>query len=219
MIAAFLVPALLVAGVLPAGAPDQSSREIVEASDIAVGLRVLADKVGGVSTILTDVVVDEEFMEQNGTDWRDALDLVLDSANDILKDVDVRVESVSISTWKSNDEQTHMSQILDGVLLSTQRGSGRLMLAITCQDSVRFDGIARESVSAVVIRHVHDNWQRNGSLMAHEIAHLLGAVHHPETETCESDGCLMEPAGYANATEWCDEHREAIGAYLAEAAT
>ena len=165
-----------------------------------------------------DVAVDEEFIERNGTEWRDVLDLALGSANSVLKEVGVRIEMVSVSTWESDDDQAHMSRILDGVLAVTPRGTGRLLLAVTCQDSDRFDGIARDSEAAVVVRYNHDNWRYTGSLIAHEIAHLLGAAHHPEDEECESDGCVMEPAGYADVTEWCDDHREDIRAYLARAA-
>lgn len=217
----FVVPlalALLTAGTLPARAPDHVSGDIVEASDDPAVLRVDKGRYNGLATVFADVAVDEEFIERHGSDWLDALDLALDSANSVLKEVGVRVEMVSLSTWESNDKQAHMSRILDGVLAVTRRGPGRLLLAITCQDSVRFDGIARASNAAVVIRYNHDGWQRTGSLIAHEVAHLLGADHHREDEECESDGCVMEPAGYAHATEWCDEHREVIRAYLAAAA-
>lgn len=218
LFAVLFVMSLLAAGTLPARAPFLPAGDIVEAADAPATLRVETGREGELATVFADVVVDEEFIERNGTDWRDAVDLALASANDLLEQVGVHVEMASLSTWRSNDQQSHMSRILDEVLAATQRGSGRLLLAITCQDSVRFDGMARDSMAAVVTRHVHDDWQRNGSLIAHEIAHLLGAEHHPADEECESDGCLMDPAGYAHATEWCDDHREVIGAFLAAAA-
>ena len=214
-----LVLALLVAGALPARAPDRISWEIVETGELPSDLRVYADETNGIASILADVMVDEEFIAQNGTDWRDALDLALDAANGILEEVGVRLVTASVTTWESNDDQTHMARILDEVLVGAHRGSGRMILVVTCQDSVRFDGISRSSVSAAATRHVHENWERNGSLIAHEVGHLLGANHHPANEECESDGCLMEKAGYAHATEWCDDHEEIIRAYLAEAAT
>jgi len=218
LLAILLVPALFTAGALPARAPGHVANDIVEAGGVPAALNIGMDRVDGLATIFADVAVDEEFIERNGTEWRDVLDLALGSANSVLKEVGVRIEMVSVSAWESDDEQTHMSRILDGVLAVTPRGTGRLLLAVTCQDSDRFDGIARDSEAAVVVRYNHDNWRYTGSLIAHEIAHLLGAAHHPEDEECESDGCVMEPAGYADVTEWCDDHREDIRAYLARAA-
>ncbi|MDA1257720.1 MAG: M12 family metallo-peptidase [Chloroflexi bacterium] len=217
LVSFFVVTALVAVGTLSVRAPANFTQDIVENSGRPAALQVDMGRAEGLATLFADVAVDEEFVERHGTEWRNTLDLALDSANEVLKKVGVRVEMVSLSTWESNDDQTHMSRILDGVLATTQRGSGRLLLAVTCQDSVRFDGMARDSAAAVVARYIHDDWQRNGSLIAHEIAHLLGAEHHPTDEECESDGCLMEPAGYAHAAEWCDDHIEAIGAFLAAA--
>ncbi|MBT3942257.1 MAG: hypothetical protein HOF43_06050 [Chloroflexi bacterium] len=210
--------ALLVAGVSTARAPGPIDFDIVETSDNPSVFQIDLNVPDGVAVVFADVLVDEEFTDRHGSDWRDALDLMIGSANDVLSEVGVQVQVDSISTWHSDDDQAHISRILDGALDEAQRGSDRILLAVTCQDSIRLDGVSRTSRSAVIVRYNHDDWQRNGSLIAHEMGHLLGADHHGADEKCESDGCLMEPSGYANATEWCDDHRDAIGAFVAEIA-
>ncbi len=218
VLAALVVLALFAAGTVPVRAPVTTALDIVEPDPSSTGIQFDLGHVEGFGTIFADVVIDEEFTERHGVDWEDTLALMLNSANDVLKPIGVRIEMVSLSTLESSDDQTHMSQILDGALHDAQRGVDRILLAVTCQDSVRLDGVARESESAVIVRYNHDEWQRNGSLIAHEVGHLLGAEHHPVGEKCESDGCLMEPAGYVHATEWCDDHRDDIGALLAATA-
>lgn len=171
----------------------------------------------GPLVLLTDVAVDEDFIERVGPDWENEVTRILVHANEILGQVGLMLQPSRTIRWDSDDSEVSMKRLLDAVD-SSDPVSGRLLLAITCQDTVVFDGWADGSGRRAIVQYYHDSSWRTSTLISHELGHLLGIQHHDEDEECDSDGCIMDDKGYAHADTWCDHHKEQIESLLANTA-
>lgn len=160
--------------------------------------------------LMADVVVDEEFVTQVGERWRAEVLEIVAGANVVLEPVGIFVEVVSIQQVASDDTLDSMSMLLKDVGKKLQRTQGRLLIVITCQDTVKYDGWANASHNEMAVRFYHTERERNSSLVAHELGHVLGARHHEQEHECIEDGCIMDQQGYANATHWCQHHIDVL---------
>ena len=160
--------------------------------------------------LLVDVAVDEEFMEQVGDRWEQHVYEMVASANNLFAGVGLDIEIASVTRWLSDDAVESLATLLGSSEEQVQRGPGRLLLVITCQDTIKYDGWAQNSKNGVIMRFYHDGQEKNAGLIAHEIGHLLGGRHHEDEEDCIEDGCIMDQRGYAHATTWCPHHQEVI---------
>lgn len=160
--------------------------------------------------ILADVAVDEEFVAKVGERWQKHLYETLDEVNVLLTPVGLSVKAASAQRWKSDDTWYYVSSHIKSAEQQVQRTPGRVFLALTGQDTVRYDGWARESGNQMIVQFYKENQGRTHSLIAHEIGHLLGASHHEDEERCTEYGCIMDRTGYAHATTWCEHHEQLI---------
>jgi hypothetical protein len=167
--------------------------------------------------VLTDVAVDEDFVNRLGDDWGDELQMTLDGANALLAPVGLTVQTASTQQWRSDDDLYYISSHISSAERQIRRIPGYLFLAITGQDTIKYDGWSQESGSRLIVQFDHNFPRRIHSLIAHEIGHLLGARHHEDEEGCVGDGCIMDGKGYAHATTWCEHHLQLIHDNIASA--
>ncbi len=160
--------------------------------------------------LLVDVAVDEDFIRQVGEKWLGEVFEMITGANSLLSQIGLTVRVASVQEWRSEDFQDSIANLLASAESQVHRANGRLLLAITCQDTVKYDGWAQEGNERVIVKFYHEGQKRNSALIAHEIGHLLGARHHEDDEECTGDGCVMDQKGYAHATTWCDHHQEVV---------
>lgn len=157
-----------------------------------------------------DLAVDEEFVERAGDSWEDRALRIIQETNAILSPVGLSLKVASIQQWRSDDEEHSMAALLGSAGQQVQREPGRLLLAITCQDTVSYDGWAQESSRRAIVQFYHQDDRRNSALIAHEVAHVLGAKDHEADDDCDGEGCIMDGKGYAHATTWCEHHLSVI---------
>ena len=160
--------------------------------------------------VVADVAVDEEFVGRVGDEWRAEVNRMVEEANLLLSQIGLAISVASIQRWRSKDTWTRISDHLDSAEEQVGRAPGRLLIVITCQDTVKYDGWAQKSSGRMIMQFSHGNQRRNSALIAHEVGHLLGAIHHENEEECTEDGCVMDSSGYAHASTWCKHHRQQI---------
>lgn len=159
---------------------------------------------------MADLAVDEDFARNVGAGWRAEAHRTLQEASSLLERVGIELAVASTQRWESDDAEDSVVDLLDAADLQTETRAGNLLLVITDQHTVRYDGWAQDSRDRVIVRFNHERTQRNAALIAHEVGHLLGAHHHEDDEECTEGGCIMDERGFAHATEWCDHHAETI---------
>lgn len=160
--------------------------------------------------VLVDVVVDEEFVNHIGKDWENRVREIVRNANKLNGQVGLNLKVVSVQRWRSDDAEATLEALLNSAERQTHRNSGNLLLAITCQDTVKYDGLSQTSERAVIVQYYHKHQERNAALIAHEVGHILGARHHEQEDECDGDGCIMDREGYDHASQWCHHHEEQI---------
>ncbi|MEE9325313.1 MAG: M12 family metallo-peptidase [Dehalococcoidia bacterium] len=165
--------------------------------------------------LLADVAVDEDFVNQIGDGWETQAHRMVEEANAFLSEVDLNIRVASIQQWHSDGTQDSMAGHLSSAEEQIQRAPGHLLLAITCQDTGKTDGLAQKSMSRIIVRFYHECPKCNSVLIAHEVGHLLGAGHHENEEECTEEGCIMDHRGYAHTT-WCQHHKQLIRENIAE---
>lgn len=166
-------------------------------------------------SLLADVAVDEDFVERVGNGWRTAVEDTVAGANALLEPIGLRVEIYTLKHWRSSDAEDSVAAHLKSAEEQIRGTPGRLFLAITGQDTVKYDGWAVASGGRVIVQFYHHRRKKNSALIAHEIGHILGATHHEDEEKCTGEGCIMDRQGYAHATNWCDHHRQLISGFIA----
>lgn len=167
--------------------------------------------------VRTDVVVDEEFVHQMGEDWENRVREMALDVNSVTGQVGLNLVIVSIQRWRSDDSQDSLAALLEAAERDSSRGSGNLLLVITCQDASRYDGFSQPSRGRVIVQYYHKEQRRNSTLIAHEVGHVLGVKHHEQEEECDGAGCIMDRRGYAHAMQWCQHHKEQIQKSIAMA--
>ncbi len=170
---------------------------------------------GSLVHIEADVAVDDDFVGRMGSDWLDEVDETVDGANRLLEKVGVRIDVASVQRWRSDETEVSSSALLASAVAQVQGVPGRLLLAITSQDTVKYDGWADVPGGRVLSHFYHQGKRRNHALIAHEVGHVLGARHHENEDECTEDGCIMDEAGYAHADTWCEHHERAIRQHIA----
>ena len=160
--------------------------------------------------VLVDLAVDEDFVFRAGGGWESQGYQMVATANELLMPLGLSITLVSVQRWRSESTLRQLSALLASAERQVETVPGRLLLAVTAQDTTRYDGFAEESGSRVIVRFWPDNQDRNAMLIAHEVGHLLGSKHHAEEKECTEEGCIMNRKGYAHATEWCAHHQRLI---------
>lgn len=167
--------------------------------------------------ILADVAVDEDFIARVGDNWESRVRQTVARANTLLAQVGVSIRVASLQQWHSDDQEDSITEDLASAERQVKRGPGNLLVAITPQGAVKYDGWAEERLNRIIIHFYEDGELRNSALLAHEVGHVLGAHHHEDEEECTEEGCIMDREGYAHATTWCHHHRNVIREHLASA--
>lgn len=181
-------------------------------ADLSITLR------DGVYLIEADIVADEQFIEHFGTEWVKEIDSIIHEGNLLLGELGVRVSVRSIETWESPEMEWSPSEIVVSAKESAP-DSGRLLIAFTSQTGRRADGFASYQYAAIALSHSGGSVSLGGTLLAHELGHLLGAGHHKDEEECDEEGCIMEAHGYDHADSWCDHHVEIMADTLTTLST
>ena len=202
---------------LPSGFSATSQRTDTEAgtvespTQLSEGLTLYRDPFDEGSTyLLADIAVDEDFIAQVGKGWEPYVYQAVDDANYLLEPVGMRIVAASIQRWHSDDEEESLAAHLSSAEQQVRHNLGRLLIVITSQDTVKFDGWAVAARDRVGVQFYLYDPQRSVALIAHEVGHILGARHHEEEEECTSDGCIMNRSGHAHLTSWCEHHQHLI---------
>ncbi len=156
--------------------------------------------------VLTDVAMDEDFLNRVKDDLEGELLLILDGANTLLSPVGLTMQTASTQQWRSDDALYHISSHISSAERQIRRIPGHLLLAITGQDTMKYDGWSQESGGRLIVQFDHKLPRRIHSLIAHE-----------DEEGCVGDGCIMDGKGYAHATTWCEHHLQLIQDNIASA--
>lgn len=192
-------------------------------SALIIGLMLLtnftANPVPYPDYLPVEVAIDEEFVIQVGDDWETEVYRMVEEGDSLLKEVGLELKVVSIQRWRSDNEEDSIEALLNSVELQIKRDPRHLLLAITCQDTAKYDGWAQPSKSQAIVKCSPKKAESKELLIAHEVGHLLGARHHEDEEECTEDGCIMGHVGPGYFTNWCQHHQQVIEEYIANRLT
>ncbi len=120
-------------------------------------------------------------------DWRQKLAAAVDHAEQVLLTAfGRRLEIHSVTTWPGGEAVAELDVMLLQLLRTVQREQADVLVGITLGSRARRprhrtrsgEGVASYEDGAIVLR-ILDSPGDAGLLLAHEIAHLLGALHRP----------------------------------------
>jgi hypothetical protein len=154
--------------------------------------------------------MDKEFAARIGDGLEEGVDRILAEANELLGEVGLNLRAGSTQRWRSDDAAAAMADLLDSADAQALRLPGRAMLAITAQHSGRYDGWFQGAAGSAIARYYDVDRGRIFTLIAHEVAHLIGARHHEAEAECDGDGCIMDRRGFDHARTWCHHHEQQI---------
>jgi hypothetical protein len=157
-----------------------------------------------------DVALDEEFRVFVGEDWQQEVRRIIDSANQLLGQRGISAEVGSARSWRSDDLSLDAPSLLAEASRQVPRDSGHAFLAVTGQAAKPLDGWSRRLRTSAITRYYRYDQAMTAALIAHEVGHVLGAIHHEDGHICEDGACIMNGAGFARSDFWCDEHVEQI---------
>ncbi len=164
--------------------PSQSHHQVSHDEEVADEMLLHWGPTGpGPAYLVADVAVDEEFAVRIGDGLEAGVYRMLAGANELLGQVGLNLRVGSIQRWRSDDGAEAMAGLLDSAEAQALRLPGRAMLAITGQRSGRYDGWNRRA--STIVRYYEIDRGRNSTLIAHEVAHLLGARHHEDGDAHE----------------------------------
>ena len=157
-----------------------------------------------------DLAFDEEFRAIVGEGWLDAAHEMIDSADQLLGQIGISIEVGSVQPWWSADASMDAPRLLAEASRQVLRDSSHAFLAVTGQAAKPLDGWRRRLWTSAITRYYPYDRAMTAVLIAHEVGHVLGVMHHTDGYICEEGACIMNEAGFARSDFWCDEHVEQI---------
>jgi hypothetical protein len=161
-----------------------------------------------------DLAFDEEFRAIVGDGWQNEAHEMIDSADQLLGQIGISVEVGSVQPWWSDDASMDAPRLLAEASRQVSRDSGHAFLAVTGQAAKPLDGWSRRLRTSAITRYYKYDRAMTSALIAHEMGHVLGAIHHEDGYICEEGACIMNAAGFARSDFWCDEHVEQIWEFI-----
>lgn len=146
------------------------------------------------------LVLDEEWRALFGEDASSVARALLWEASALFRQVDIHLPPVRVSDWSSPEGATTARELLSVVENTVELADADLVIALTGQRLDGADGRARRDGRYAVIEHHPGYPERDGFVLAHEVAHLFGANH-----VCDVPGRegLLAKSGYEDPDLIC----------------
>ena len=106
--------------------------------------------------------------------------------------VGLGITVASVRQRRSDEREESIAALLEAAALGADTRPGNVLLAITDQHTVKYDGWAQTREARFTARFDHNDKQRNASLIAHELGHLLWTRHHDYDDDCTGDVTPMD---------------------------
>lgn len=153
----------------------------------------------GPHVITLQLALDEEWRAQLGCAEER---MIMERVRQLFLAANIYIEWQAPTEWESADDAAHVRGLLDELVTRRSNPAADITIGLSAQRGDGADGVARRSAATVVVRHHAQHLERDASVIAHEIGHILGAHHH----RCIGHRCLMAPSGFAYSEEWCPRH-------------